>query len=131
MYQFCICFNTFLYEIAVCLCVCVIGGVSSLLDCEPAACASAFLVCFLRVCFVYGLCIVPVCFQCAFVNLLRAFLHLSCVCFVCVSRRVCVSFLYISNTFLPCACCVFFSAFGVCVCVCFADGPCVVFAYSP
>ena len=35
--------------------MCFLGGVFSLLFCEPVACVSAFLVCVLRVRFVYGL----------------------------------------------------------------------------
>ena len=73
----------FCYEFVVCLCI--FWGVFSLLCCEPVVCVSAFLVCVLCVCFVHGLCVVFACFPMRFffMNLLRAFLHLSCV--FCVS----------------------------------------------
>ena len=85
---------------------------------------SAFLVCVLFVCFVYGLCIVFVCFQCVFMNLLRALLRLSCV--LCMFRIgcVCVSFLYIANTFSHELAVRLFLNF-----VCFVYGSCIVFAY--
>ena len=59
-------------------------------------CVSAFLVCALRVCFVYVLCIVFACFRCFFMNLLRVVMQLSCV-IACVLGKVCLPFLFIFN----------------------------------
>ena len=95
------------------LCACVFLLIFPILFCEPVVCVSAFIVCVLCVCFVYGLCIALVWFHCFFfVNWLCVFLQLSCV-FALVLRRVCVPF--VRFHFVPlnllCSC----SAFDACV----------------
>ena len=84
-YHFCILFSIRVYELAACLCI--YEGVFSLLFCEPVACASAFLVCFVRVIrlrFVYRVCVCPMRFF-LFANVLRAFLYVPCVFCVCLA----------------------------------------------
>ena len=89
VYHVCVFFNTFFMNL---LCACVFFGGCSLLFYEHAVCVSAFLVCVLCVCFVYGVCTLHGLPMRCFVNLLRAFLHLSCVFCVYVALGLCAIF---------------------------------------